>query len=75
MLACRFQASRNVAFGAAMLAVLAGIWLGHGDLNRIVFSVLVCLLVSFRLVTLALGTGGCRSTRRSGGSRLRSGSR
>ena len=54
MLACRFRASRNVAFGAAMLAVLAGIWLGHGDLNRTVFAVLVCLLVSFRLVTLAL---------------------
>jgi hypothetical protein len=54
LLACRFRASRNVAFGAAMLAVLSGIWLGHGDLNRIVFSVLVCLLVSFRLVTLAL---------------------
>ena len=54
MLACRFRASRNVAFGAAMLATLAGIWLGHGDLNRTVFAVLVCLLVSFRLVTLAL---------------------
>ena len=54
LLACRFRASRNVAFGAAMLAVVSGIWLGHGDLNRIVFSVLVCLLVSFRLVTLAL---------------------
>jgi len=54
LLACRFRASRNVAFGAAMLAVLSGIWLGHDDLNRIVFSVLVCLLVSFRLVTLAL---------------------
>jgi len=54
MLACRFRASRNVAFGAAMLAVLAGIWLGHGDLNRTVFAVLICLLVSFRLVTLAL---------------------
>ena len=33
---------------------MAGIWLGHGDLNRTVFAVLVCLLVSFRLVTLAL---------------------
>ena len=54
LLACRFRASRNVAFGAAVLAVLSGIWLGHGDLNRTVFSVLVCLLVSFRLVTLAL---------------------
>jgi uncharacterized protein DUF4129 len=54
VLACRFRASRNVAVGAATLAVLAGIWLGHGDLNRTVFAVLVCLLVSFRLVTLAL---------------------
>ena len=54
LLACRFRASRNVAFGAAMLAVLGGIWLGHGDLNRTVFSVVVCLLVSLRLVTLAL---------------------
>lgn len=54
LLACRFRASRNVAFGAAMLAVLSGIWLGHGDLNRTVFSVVVCLLVSLRLVTLAL---------------------
>ena len=54
MLACRFRASRNVAFGAAVLATLGGIWLGHGDLNRTVFAVLVCLLVSFRLVTLAL---------------------
>jgi uncharacterized protein DUF4129 len=54
ILACRFRASRNVAFGAAMLATLAGIWLGHGDLNRTVFAVLICLLVSFRLVSLAL---------------------
>lgn len=54
ILACRFRASRNVAFGAAMLATLAGIWLGHGDLNRTVFAVLICLLVSLRLVTLAL---------------------
>lgn len=54
LLACRFRASRNVALGAAILAVVGGVWLGHGDLNRTVFSVLVCLLVSFRLVTLAL---------------------
>ena len=53
LLACRFRASPNVAIGAAVLAVLAGIWLGHGDLNRIVFAIVVCLLVSFRLVTLA----------------------
>lgn len=54
VLACLFRASRNVAIGAASLAVLAGIWLGHGDLNRTAFVVVVCLLVAFRLVTLAL---------------------
>jgi hypothetical protein len=54
LLACRFRASSNVAVGAAVAAVLAGVWLGHGDLNRAVFAIVVCLLVSFRLVTLAL---------------------
>jgi Domain of unknown function (DUF4129) len=54
LLACRFRASPNVAIVAAVLAVLAGIWLGHGDLNRTVFAIVVALLVSFRLVTLAL---------------------
>ena len=54
LLACRFRASPNVAIVAAVLAVLAGIWLGHGDLNRTVFTIVVCLLVAFRLVTLGL---------------------
>jgi len=54
VLACRFRASPNVAIAAAALAVLAGIWLGHGQMNKTVFAVLVCLLVAFRLVTLAL---------------------
>ena len=54
LLACRFRASRNVALVAATLAVLAGLWLGHGGMNRTVFAVLICLLVAFRLVTLAL---------------------
>jgi hypothetical protein len=53
-LACRFRASTNVAIAAAVLAALAGIWLGRGDMNQIVFAVLVCLLVALRLVTLAL---------------------
>ena len=47
LLACRFRASPNVAIVAAVLAVLAGIWLGHGDLNRTVFAIVVALLVSF----------------------------
>jgi Domain of unknown function (DUF4129) len=54
VLACRFRASTNVAIAAVVLAVLAGVWLGHGDVNRTVFAMLVCLLVAFRLVTLAL---------------------
>jgi hypothetical protein len=54
MLACRFRASRNVAIVAAVVATIAGIWLGHGEINPTVFAVLICLLVAFRLVTLAL---------------------
>ena len=54
VLACRFRASRNVAIVAAALASLAGLWLGHAEMNKTVFAVLVCLLVAFRLVTLAL---------------------
>lgn len=54
VLACRFRASRNVAMIAAAFAALAGIWLGHGDVNRTVFAMLVCLLVALRFVTLAL---------------------
>ncbi|HET8525793.1 MAG TPA: DUF4129 domain-containing protein [Actinomycetota bacterium] len=54
VLACRFRASTNVAIAAVTIAVLAGIWLGHGEINQTVFAVLVCLLVAFRLVALAL---------------------
>ena len=54
LLACRFRASTNVAVAAVVTAVVAGIWLGHGQINKTVFAVLVCLLVAFRLVTLAL---------------------
>ena len=54
LLACRFRTSPNVAVAAAVLAVLAGIWFGHGDLNRTVFAIVVCLLVAFRLVALGL---------------------
>jgi hypothetical protein len=54
LLACRFRASRNLAAGAAVLAVLAGIWLGRGDLNRSVFAVVITLLVGVRVLALAL---------------------
>ncbi|HEU4921263.1 MAG TPA: DUF4129 domain-containing protein, partial [Candidatus Limnocylindrales bacterium] len=36
------------------VAVLAGAWLGRGDLNRSVFAVVVFLLVALRAITLAL---------------------
>lgn len=54
VVACLFRASRNVAGGAAILAAVAGVWLGHGDPNRTAFAIVVCLLVAFRMVTLAL---------------------
>ena len=54
LLACRFRGSRNLATGAAVLAVLAAVWLGRGDLNRSVFALVVALLVGLRVVTLAL---------------------
>ncbi len=54
VLACAFRASRWVAIGVVALAVIAGAWLGRGDANRGVFAVVVCLLVAFRLMTLAL---------------------
>jgi Domain of unknown function (DUF4129) len=54
LLACRFRASRHLPVAAIVLAVLAGAWLGRGDLNRSVFAVVVCLLVALRAITLAL---------------------
>jgi len=54
LLACRFRASRGVAIVGVGVAGVAGVWLGFGDLNTIVFAVVVCLLVGLRLTTLAL---------------------
>ncbi|MCI0632638.1 MAG: DUF4129 domain-containing protein [Actinobacteria bacterium] len=54
VLVCTFRASRGVAIGAVVLAVIVGAWLGRGDANRAVFAVVVCLLIAFRLATLAL---------------------
>ena len=54
LLACRFRASRHLPLGAIVVAVLAGAWLGRGDLNRSVFAVVVFLLVALRAITLAL---------------------
>lgn len=54
LLACRFRGSSNLAATAAVVAVLAGIWLARGDLNRSVFAAVVMLLVGLRVITLAL---------------------
>lgn len=54
LLACRFRASRHLPLAAIVLALLAGAWLGRGDLNRSVFAVVVSLLVALRAITLAL---------------------
>jgi Domain of unknown function (DUF4129) len=54
LLACRFRASRHLPIAAVILAVIAGAWLGRGDLNRSVFALVVCLLVALRAITLAL---------------------
>jgi hypothetical protein len=54
LLTCRFRTSRNLAAGAAVLGVLAGAWLGRGDLNRSVFAAVVALLVAMRVIALGL---------------------
>ncbi len=52
--ACRFRSSANLATRVALLAVLAGLVLGRGGLQGTGFAVIVGLLVSVRIVTLAL---------------------
>ncbi len=54
LLAARFRSSANLASGALVLAALAGLSLGEGDLNRSVFTVVVSLLVALRVVSLGL---------------------
>jgi len=54
LVACRLRAWRGVAVVGCGIAFAAGVWLGYGDLNRIVFAVVVCLLIGLRLTTLAL---------------------
>lgn len=54
LLTCRFRGSRSLASGALVAALLAGLYLGGGDLNRSVFTVVVSLLVGLRVVSLGL---------------------
>lgn len=54
VLACRFRAWSNLWFVAGGISVAVGLVLGHGDLNRSVFTVALALLVSLRVLTLGL---------------------
>ena len=54
LLACRFRSSKSLATSAVVLAVLAGVGAGHGDLNRSVFAIAVALILALRIVTLGV---------------------
>ena len=54
VLSCRFRSWSNLWFVAGAISVAAGLALGHGDLNRSVFTVALALLVCLRVVTLGL---------------------
>lgn len=54
LLACRFRASPNLWVVGGAASVLVGIYLGRGGLNRTVFTVAVSMLVTARILTLAL---------------------
>jgi hypothetical protein len=55
ILVCRFRSSPNAPIVAAVGSVLLGLRFGWGpDLNLLVFVVVVSLLVTIRMVTLAL---------------------
>ncbi len=54
LLLCRFRASPNAPLVAGVAAALLGLRFGWGhDLNRLVFVVVISLLVTLRMVTLA----------------------
>lgn len=54
VLACRFRASTATTGGAAVVAIVAGLWLGRTDVAAALVAVIVALLVALRAVTLAL---------------------
>jgi hypothetical protein len=53
LVACRFRGSRNLAAATAVLAILVGMAIGGGGLQRTAFAVVVALLLSLRIVSLA----------------------
>ncbi len=54
LLACLFRSSRVLSTGALVLAVLAGVAVAGGDLNRSVFTIVIALLLALRIVSLGL---------------------
>jgi len=58
LLAVRFRRSASLASGVLVIAALAGLLLGEGDVNRSVFTVVVALLVALRVLSLALRDWG-----------------
>ena len=54
LLICRYRGSPNVTGAAAVVALLAGIALGRGDVQSTVLAVLVAMLVTLRAVSLGL---------------------
>lgn len=54
LLACRFRSSPQTTVGAALVAVLAGVWIGRTDVFGVALGVIVALLVALRAVTLGL---------------------
>lgn len=54
VLTCRFRVWSNIWFVAGGVSVAVGLVLGHGDLNRSVFTVALALLVCLRVLTLGL---------------------
>jgi Domain of unknown function (DUF4129) len=54
VLACWFRSSSTLATSAAVVAVLVGLAVGHGDVNTSVFALALALVVGFRVVTLGI---------------------
>ncbi len=54
VLACRFRGSPRTPLGAAIVAVLAGVWIGRTDPFGVALGVVVALLLALRAVTLGL---------------------
>jgi hypothetical protein len=53
LVACRFRGTRNLAAATGVLAILVGMAIGDGGLQRTAFAVVVAMLLALRVVSLA----------------------